>query len=356
MKSKVIDVADAVGTVLSHDLTLIDAEKGYKGARFKKGHLVAQEDVDLLKRMGREHLSILELEDGDVHEDDAALRMGEALRAAAGVGKNSSNFLGDFPFPFSIKGPSEGKCSLVAKADGLLLFDEEMVHKINSDENWVFSTLADKIPVSKGETVAAWRVAPLVVKESTVRHAEGLARPFDLRPFRPLRTALVTTGREIWEGKVKDAFLEKLEKKLAFYGAPLIAHETARDDKEVIRRCIETALSRGAEVIFCTGGMSVDADDMTPAAIQSVASEVVFRWTPVLPGSNFMLAKKGLVLLLGVQACAVHSDITVLDTVMHRIYAGLSLTNETVRRWGVGGLCRGCGTCNYPTCSFGSRP
>ena len=109
-------------------------------------------------------------------------------------------------------------------------------------------------------------------------------------------------------------------------------------------------------MVFCTGGMSVDADDMTPAAIQDVASEVVFRWTPVLPGSNFMLAKKGAIFLLGVPACAAYSNVTVLDAVMHRIYAGLSPTNEEVRRWGVGGLCRGCESCNYPACSFGSRP
>jgi molybdopterin biosynthesis enzyme len=155
---------------------------------------------------------------------------------------------------------------------------------------------------------------------------------------------------------VKDAFLEKLEKKLTLYGAPLIGHETTPDDREAILQCIESAIAKGAEVVFCTGGMSVDADDMTPAAIRSAASEVVFRWTPVLPGSNFMLAKKGPVVLLGVPACAVHSDITVLDTVMHRIYAGLPLASDEVRRWGVGGLCRGCEICNYPTCSFGSRP
>jgi hypothetical protein len=345
VKSKSIAVEDAVGTILSHDLTLIDTETGYKGARFKKGHLVARDDVELLKRMGREHLSILELDGDDVHEDDAALRLGAALRAVSGA-----------PFPFSITGPSEGKCGLVAEVDGLLLFDEDSVHAINSDENWVFSTLAGKIPVTKGETVAAWRVAPLVVKESVVRHAERLVRPFELRPFLALRTALVTTGREIWEGRVKDAFLGKLEKKLTLYGAPLIGHETFPDDREAIRQGIEAAIARGAEVIFCTGGMSVDADDMTPAAIRDAAAEVVFRWTPVLPGSNFMFAKKGSVVLLGVPACAVHSDVTVLDTVMHRIYAGLPLTGGEVRRWGVGGLCRGCGACNYPTCSFGSRP
>jgi molybdopterin biosynthesis enzyme len=274
----------------------------------------------------------------------------------AAVLKELSGADTDKSFPFSIEGPSEGKCSLVAEADGLLVFDEESVHAINSDEIWVFSTLANKIPVFKGETAAAWRVAPLVVKEEAVRRAERLLRPFELRPFRPLPTALVTTGREIWEGRVKDAFLGKLEKKLALYGASLIGHWTAPDDGEIIRQCIETAIAGGAEVVFCTGGMSVDADDRTPAAIRDAASEVVFRWTPVLPGSNFMLAKKGSVVLLGVPACAVHSDITVLDTVMHRIYAGLPLTGGEVRRWGVGGLCRGCAACNYPTCSFGSRP
>ncbi|MDR2180458.1 MAG: molybdopterin-binding protein [Synergistaceae bacterium] len=343
MKSRTIAIENAVGTILSHDLTLIDVEIGYKGARFKKGHVVVGDDVELLKRMGREHLSILELDGDDVHEDDAALRVGEALRELSGES-------------CSVAGPSEGKCSLIAEAAGLLLFDEESVHQINVDENWVFSTLANKIPVFRGETVAAWRVAPLVVKENVVRRAQRLVRPFELRPFLPLRTALVTTGREIWEGKVKDAFLGKLEKKLALYGAPLIGHQIAPDDGEAIRGCIEAAVTQGAEVVFCTGGMSVDADDRTPAAIRDAASEVVFRWTPVLPGSNFMLAKKGPVVLLGVPACAVHSEITVLDTVMHRIYAGLPLTNAEVRRWGVGGLCRGCGTCNYPTCSFGSRP
>ena len=354
MKSRLIDIADAVGTVLSHDLTLIDAARGYKGARFKKGHVVAEDDVELLKRMGREHLSILELDSDEVHEDDAALRVAEALRKISSCADASGNSPFPRSFPFSIKGPSEGKCSLVAEAEGLLLFDEERVHTINLDENWVFSTLPNKIPVLKGHTVAAWRVAPLVVKENVVRHAERAISPFELRSFRPLRTALVTTGREIWEGKVEDAFSAKLAKKLSLYKAPLIAHETAPDDKAIIRQRIEAVISKGAEVVLCTGGMSVDADDVTPAAIRDVASEVVFRWTPALPGSNLMLAKKGSVFLLGVPACAAHAEITVLDTVMHRLYAGLSLTNKEVRRWGVGGLCRACKICNYPTCFFGS--
>jgi hypothetical protein len=343
MRVRIIGVDEAVGTPLSHDLTLIDAESGYKGARFKKGYVVTRDDVGLLKHMGREHLSILELAEDEVHEDDAALRLAKRLKSDA----------------FSLTGPSEGKCSLVAERNGLLSFDEEAVHTINSDLEWVFATLPNKTPVSKGETAAAWRVGPLVVQESVVERAEAAALPFELFPFKPLRTALVTTGREIWEGRVKDAFLDKLRKKLEFYGAPLVGHETAPDDRGAIEKCIETCVSKGAEVILCTGGMSVDADDLTPAAIRGAADEVIFRGLPALPGSNLMLAKKTAgspVFLIGVPACAVHSTVTALDTLLHRVYAGLPVTADEVRRWGVGGLCRGCGACNYPVCAFGSRP
>ena len=353
MKVKIIRVEDGVGTVLSHDLTLIDPESGYKGARFKKGHTVSEADVATLKHMGRERLSILELDADDVHEDDAALRVATAIR------EDSKKEGGRF----SIKGPVEGKCSLIAEEAGLFSFDAEAVHKINAEDEWVFATLPDKIPISKGETVAAWRVRPLVVKEETVRHAESCLGPstFNLLPFRPLKTALVTTGLEIFEGRVKDFFLSKLEKKLALYGAPLIGHDIAPDDREAIRQSIAGWLSKGAEVVLCTGGMSVDADDVTPDAIRNAATEVIFRGTPVLPGSNLMLAvnrdkTSGIQrVLIGVPACAVHAEFTVLDTIMHRVYAGLLPTNDEVRKWGAGGLCRGCAGCNHPNCRFGCR-
>ena len=356
MKVKIIGVDDAIGTVLSHDLTLVDPENNYKGARFKKGHIVSEADTALLKRMGREHLSILELEPGDVHEDDAALRVAAALFfEGAGSKKEGARF--------SVKGPSEGKCSLIAEGAGLFSFDTEAVHRVNAVNEWVFATLPDKIPVSRGETVAAWRFGPLVVHEDAVRHAENCLGPstFGLLPFEPLKTALVTTGLEIFEGRVKDYFPEKLERKLALYNAPLIGHDVVPDDGETIGQAIAKWLSRGAEVVLCTGGMSVDADDVTPAAIRSAATEVIFRGTPVLPGSNLMLAvnkdrESGKSrALLGVPACAVHSEFTVLDTVMHRVYAGLLPTSDEVRKWGAGGLCRECSACNYPTCRFGCR-
>lgn len=339
MKIRTINTNDAVGTSLSHDLTLIDPSQGYKGARFKKGHIVTSSDIQLLKKMGREHLSILELDPGEIHEDDAALRLGYRLETV----------------DFSITGPSEGKCSLIAEKNGLLVYEEESIHRINEDELWIFSTLPNKIPVNKGETVAAWRIAPLVVKNECIKKAEEALQPFQLMPFLPLRTALITTGREIWEGCIHDSFLGKLEKKLKIYNAPLIGHEITTDDVNAIHDSIENWLRKGAEVVICTGGMSVDADDLTPSAIKKAATQIVFQGVPVLPGSNLMLAQKKDKFILGVPACAVHSNVTVLDTVMHRIYASLALEAKEIRRWGVGGLCRSCKVCNYPTCVFGAR-
>lgn len=166
---------------------------------------------------------------------------------------------------------------------------------------------------------------------------------------------LITTVREIWEGYVKDAFLAKLESKLLLYRAPLIGHEVVPDDRETIQKSIVAWTEKGAEIIFCTGGMSVDADDVTPSAIQNVTTEVIFKGIPMLPGSNLMLARKDKTFVVGVPACAVHAQITALDTLMHRLYASLVPTEGDVRGWGVGGLCRSCQHCNYPACSFGAR-
>ena len=51
---KLIDTRDAAGHVLCHDLTQIIPGQ-YKGARFRKGHIVQPEDIPVLLSMGKEH-------------------------------------------------------------------------------------------------------------------------------------------------------------------------------------------------------------------------------------------------------------------------------------------------------------
>ncbi|EFQ22671.1 molybdopterin-binding protein [Aminomonas paucivorans] len=338
MKTETLPVEQAVGRILSHDLTLIDPVGGFKGARFRRGHRIAQEDVPLLLRMGKSHIRFLMLDPEEVHEDEAALLLG---RRVQGEG-------------LELRGPEEGKCTLTATRPGLLHFRDEDVDFINQDPDWIFTTRANRTAVSLGTLTAAFRIGPLAVQREQVDRVLGVA-PLSVLPWNPFPTALVTTGREIYEGLVQDAFLPKLQTKLVPYGAPLMGHTLCPDDASEIARAVAAWLDKGARIVLCTGGMSVDADDQTPRAIRSLCDRVVFRRVPLIPGANLMLAQKGEAFLVGVPASAVFAQRTSLDVLLDRLYAGTPPTGEEVRRWGRGGLCRSCDACSYPGCAFSAR-
>ncbi len=334
-----VQVDQAVGMVISHDLTQIDVQQGYKGARFKRGHVVRQDDIPVLKSMGKNTLTIIHLEEGDVHEDEASSRLA-ARMAGEGI---------------QVQGPEEGKVTLVAGWNGLAVYDEESLHTINSDESWALAAIPNKVPVKKGEPVAGIRTVPIVMSEETVARAESAALPFTVFPFHPLRTALVTTGREILEGRIRDSFAPKLVRKLAAYGSTLMEQVVVGDDRAEISGAIRALIEKNAELIIVTGGMSIDADDCTAEAILEVSDEVVFNGVPVLPGARLMLGLQQRTKIVGAPACVAHDSWTSLDILLNRLFAGLIPSREEVRRWGVGGYCRKCRACNFPICSFAAR-
>lgn len=338
-KISYVHVEDALGMALSHDMTQIDVKNGFKGARFKKGQILREEDIPVLRSMGKESISILELDDGEVHEDDAASRLAERLRGEG----------------ISSEAPEEGKVSLSALWNGLLVYDEESIHSINEDPDWIVATVADKVSVKKGERVAGIRIIPLLMKDEQVRRGEEAALPMTVLPFAPLRTALVTTGKELAEGRVRDGFAPKLKGKLAGYGASLLGQAVVGDEREEIAAAIRGFIQQGAELVITTGGMSVDPDDRTAGAITSVAEEVRFRGVPAIPGAHLMLALSRGAKIVGAPACVVHDEWTSLDPLLNRLFAGILPTAGEVRRWGVGGMCRKCRECNYPACVFAAR-
>lgn len=339
MKITTLSLEEALGKPLAHDLTQIVAECHYKGARFRKGQIVTEKDVDVLRSMGREHLALLELDSDEVHENDAALRFAARLQGEL----------------LETKGPSEGKCVLVAEADGILLLDEGSVDVVNEDVDLVLATLGNKTPVRKGEQVAAFRIRPLAMKEDRVRRAEESCVPLSVLPYRPLKVGLVTTGREVYEGRIKDASRPRMERKVNSFGGTLLGQELAPDDRGIISDAVAKFLNMGADVVICTGGMSVDVDDLTPAAIIGTCDEILFRGVPALPGSMLMMGRKGQSFVIGAPACVIHDERTTLDPLLEQIFAGLEPGEREVRRWGLGGLCRRCPVCTYPNCSFATR-
>jgi len=346
MKISTIPVEEAVGKPLAHDLTQIDALNHKKSARFKKGQIITEEDLPVLLDMGKEHLSIIEMSPGFIHEDDAALALAEVLS-----GDN-----------LRVTAPEEGRCNLIAAKTGMLWYLAEMVNRVNQDPDWVLSALAPHRFVQEGQTVAGFRIRPLYLEDYRVERAIAAVRgsqPFKILPFKPLKVGLITTGKEIVGGRVADAFRPKLDEKLSRLGGRCVGQRYCTDSVENIAGAIKAFLDEGAEAIICTGGMSVDADDRTPGAIRSVCGKISFQGTPALPGAMLMLgwavspADGGNVAVIGAPACVAFDERTALDKLLPFIFTGTE-PGDLVRRWGVGGLCEHCPVCHYPSCAFAS--
>ncbi len=340
MKMHQYETVKSVGRVICHDITKI--EKGaFKGALFKKGHRIRAEDVEILLSLGKNHIYALELEAGDLHEDEAGERIANAL---AGPG-------------IEISGPSEGRLDLVAAHQGMLKIDLSRLQRINCIPDVVVATLHSGTPVDLGERVAGAKVIPLIVNEETVNEVERICREasplLQVSPYLSFKLGGVITGREVMDGRIQDAFAPVLAQKAAAYGLDQPSIRFAGDDGDQIAASIEELLADGCNLIIITGGMSVDPDDVTPSGIKKTGAELVKYGAPALPGAMFLLAYKGEVPLIGLPACAMYFQNTVLDILLPRLLAGERVTAAEIAALGHGGLCRRCETCFYPKCSFG---
>ncbi|TFG37776.1 MAG: molybdopterin-binding protein [Desulfobacterales bacterium] len=346
MPAKTKPVDQAVGMVLPHDITEIrpaGADHGaFKGPAFQKGHIIRPEDVERLRRLGKDRIYILTLEDNEIHENEAARLMADAM---AGQGVVSSGR------------PTEGKLNLLAARDGLLKVNTEALYRFNLLGEVMCATLHDNTPVSKGEQVAATRLIPLIAELQLVKRAVAIARDagglLQVRQMRAARAGLVITGSEVFHGLIKDSFEPVLRDKLAKLGSTVARVSFAPDDAKLIAAEIAACLEDGADLIVTSGGMSVDPDDVTRAGIMQAGATDICYGTPVLPGAMFLTGRIGQVPVLGLPACGMFHKITVFDLILPRVLCGEAITREDLARLGHGGLCRNCKHCQYPVCGFG---
>lgn len=337
---KKIAVEEAVGMVLGHDLTQI-VPGAFKGARFKKGHIIREEDVLVLKNMGKNHIFILELPEGMVHENDAAIRIAQAT-VGAGIAWSD---------------PSEGKVNYIAEYSGLLEIDVARLHEINSIPDIVLATMHTGMLVKEGQVVAGTRVNPLIIEEARIRHVEKVAAQgecvLQILPTYPLKAGLVITGDEVFYGRIQDRFGPKLREKMQEYGVTVLDLVFVPDDPNEIAAAIAGLQYAGAEVIVTGGGMSVDPDDVTPEGIRLTGAEIVKYGAPVLPGSMFMMAYLGDTPIIGLPACAMYHHVTVFDLIFPKVLARKRIQAEEIAQLGHGGLCMRCESCQFPFCPLG---
>ncbi len=337
---KQIRIEDSVGCILSHDVTKIVPGE-FKGRLFKKGHVIREEDIPKLLDIGKEHIYVWEPKKGQLHENDAAIRVKDLV---LGQGCYISEEI------------NEGKIDFFANTQGVLKINKDLLLKLNLLGEIIVSTIHNNTPVKKGEKIGATRVIPLIIDEKKILEAEKIIKEkiISVEEIKPKKAVLITTGNEVYKGRIKDAFLPVMKEKLEYYGSEIVKQIILPDNKEMITENILKAIEEDkVDMIICTGGMSVDPDDVTPSAIKDCNGEIVTYGAPVLPGAMFLLAYYKNIPILGVPSCAMYSKRTIFDLVLPRILADEKLSFEDIARFGNGGMCLNCEICSFPHCSFG---
>ena len=335
---KKINIENAVGMELCHDIT--EMKDGFKGAAFKRGHIIREEDIPHMLDIGKKTVFVWEENAGEIHEDDCARRMA-AMAPVKGAHYTE---------------PSEGKVLLMADERGMFRVNRELLNSINSIGDITISTLPDHYPVEKGARLASMRIVPLVTREEQIIRAEEMCRKeklLDLRPYRHKKVGVVITGSEVYSGRIKDKFEPVVREKMKSYPSEIVGVTICDDDLDMIVNAAKAHLERGADFLIFTGGMSVDPDDLTPTAVRRLGAEIVTHGVPAQPGNMTLVAYLGDVPVLGVPGAAIKLPTTIFDVLLPQIFAGERITKEELIGLGDGGLCQMCGSCHWPNCSFG---
>ncbi len=337
---KLMNTVDAVGQVLCHDITQIIKDE-VKGPVFRKGHIIREEDIPVLLSVGKDTIYIWENDENMLHENDAA----EVLRD---ICQNENMHATE---------PKEGKIELIADADGLFLVDLERLRAINALGEMMIATRSAGFMVKKGDKLCGTRVVPLVIEKAKMERAKEVAGDtpiMRLVPVKAKKYGVVTTGNEVFYGRIQDTFTPVIEGKLKAFGCEMISHVVLNDDHAKITEAINSMLNEGCEMVFCSGGMSVDPDDKTPLAIRNTGANIISYGAPVLPGAMFLVSysEDGRP-ICGLPGCVMYAKRTIFDLVLPYLVTDTPVTKEWLAGLGNGGLCLNCPVCHFPNCGFG---
>jgi molybdopterin biosynthesis enzyme len=262
----------------------------------------------------------------------------------------------------------ERQIEISAACSGLHKVNSAGLKAVNSFGQMILATRHGGLGVKKGDKLAGTRIIPLVIEQEKMTAAEkacmeatGDCPVLELLPFHRKKVGIVTTGNEVFYGRIEDTFTPVIESKFAEYDSEIIDHEIWNDDDTKVTASILKMIDEGADIVCCTGGMSVDPDDKTPLAIKNTGARIVSYGAPVLPGAMFLLAyyqvKEGptlrTVTIMGLPGCVMYAKRTIFDLILPRLMADDMINADEIAALGEGGLCLGCDVCVYPNCGFG---
>jgi molybdenum cofactor synthesis domain-containing protein len=336
---KKVKLEDAIGTVIGHDVTKIVPGE-FKGPAFRRGHILKQEDIPELLSMGKEHIYIIEEEEGEIHEEEAGRRIAMAVA----------------PLNMELTEPVHGRVNIKSRVLGLLKIDKALLKEINSIPAISLATIHENSLCQPGDIVAGTKIIPLYIPEASIEKIEELCsskgKVFGIIPFKRNKVGVVITGNEVYKGRIKDKFGAYIKKKAEALGSVVHHQVIVPDDEDLISKAVMKMKSKGCDVIIACSGLSVDPDDVTVEGIERSGAEIISHGAPVMPGAMFLYARLGDIPILGAPAAVIFSETTILDVMLPRVLAGEEITREEIINLGHGGLCFNCNACIYPICPF----
>jgi len=292
------------------------------GPDLRKGALLDETHLDRVRKSGEVH--VVELEPGDVHEDEAARRLAAAL---AGPGLEATP-------------PVQSQARVIARHRGLVRVRGETVDAINSLGYISVFTLMDGQAVAEGEEVAGCKVTPVAVPGGLLEEAERLCREkgpvVELLQFRPLKTFVVATER--LKPKARELFRAAVTAKLGWYGAIVLAVREVARTPESVAAAYREAVESGAELVVFAGASAIDPLDPAYAELTHAGGQVLQLGAPMHPGSMLWLGSLRQAAVVGVASCAGFGRNSSLDLLLPFVFAYGRADAGDLRRLGHGGL------------------
>ncbi|WP_319779004.1 FmdE family protein [Maridesulfovibrio sp.] len=340
---KVVPVHEAEGKTAVHDMTRIVPSES-KGVEFHKDHDFTAHDICRLQMIGKNHIYVDEgdIPDGEwVHENEAARTFGRIM-AGDGIYLDGE--------------PREGKVTLLAGRDGVLVSDLEMMNRFNLVPDVMVAARKGGALVKEGARIAGTRAIPLYLSRENFSRAVSALNGdplFKILPLQRKKVGILITGDEVFNGLIDDKFESVITAKVQALGCEVVRVVIKPDDREEIRDAALSLMKEGCDLLITTAGMSVDPDDVTRHGLVDAGVSDLLYGAPVLPGTMLLLAKAGNTRVIGVPACALFFKTTSLDLVLPRVIAGQEITRSDLVSLADGGYCMECKVCTFPKCPFG---
>jgi len=315
-----IAVGEAEGAILAHSIR-------HAGGTIKKGVVLSRKQLDTLAASGIGEVLVARLDPDDVHEDEAAKRLAEAVAGRA----------------VRVEAPFTGRSNLYAEVAGVFTVDKDLVDRLNRiDPALTVATLPEFSVVEAGRMVATVKVIPFAAPRAALDEAvavAGRARVLSVAGFRPLRVGLVATKLPALKASVMDKTRRLLEERLAPAGAMVSAERRVAHDAAAVGEAVLELKQAGNDLLVVFGASAmVDARDVVPAGIAAAGGKIHHLGMPVDPGNLLILGDIGGTPVLGAPGCARSPKENGFDWILNRLLAGLEVTPEDITGLGVGGL------------------